>query len=343
MFESIKNGLSGAAAAVTTKVSEFDWEKLIPHELFDKWENFTSKMFITIIIAVIVLVLLNTVFDSVRRVIRGLDVSAVGGLFMWISYKLPDFVFIRNLKDPFMKLGVALLVVGIILFIVFKVIGTATKKGKLTKSVGGEESAEAIATKGMNKVVAVILALAVGLGGGIAIDHFVLSKDKTVSIDSITIAEKISEISELATLQNEYTEKQEYTNAKTIRGFKIPFATKTMMLAFNGTIKAGPNMDKVKVTVDEKSQAINVLLPHSKILSHEIDEDSIVLEVEKNGIFNRIKPDNVNEVRKTGKANKEKKVLETDFLMQADKKASDQVYEFLKVAYPQATINVAFF
>ena len=97
------------------------------------------------------------------------------------------------------------------------------------------------------------------------------------------------------------------------------------------------------ITVDEKSQAINVLLPHSKILSHEIDEDSIVLEVEKNGIFNRIKPDNVNEVRKTGKANKEKKVLETDFLIEVDKKASDQVYTFLSAAYPQATINVAFF
>lgn len=229
MLDSIKNALSGVGETVTTKVSEFDWEKLIPQDLFDKWDAFTTKLFITIIVAVVVLVLINTVFDSVRRVIRGLDVAAVGGLFVWISYKIPDFVFIRNLKDPSMKLGVALIAVGLILFVVFKIIGAKTHAPQTNES-----SLVATRTTKANKSIAVVVALVVGCGGGIAIDHFVLNKDKTVSIDSITVAEKISEISELATLQNEYTEKQEYTNAKTIRGFKIPFATKKMTLAFGG-------------------------------------------------------------------------------------------------------------
>jgi predicted transcriptional regulator YheO len=97
-------------------------------------------------------------------------------------------------------------------------------------------------------------------------------------------------------------------------------------------------MNKAKAGVDGKS--INVVLPHSEILSHEIDEGSIMLVSVKNGIFNRVTPDNMNEVRKKAKESKEKRILESDFLEQADKKAVNQVETFLKSAYADAEVNV---
>ena len=360
MLDNVKDFISDKASSAATAVGD-GLENTIQEVFGDRWHSFTQGVLLKLVIIVIAIVLITTLFDSIRRIIRGLDVAAIGGLFFYLGCKVPDVVLLRELIKPLKTIGLILFGVGVVLFIVFKVAGALAKKGKikLKSAIAGKASAESgeIATSGeavaaaapstsgkggFGRVLAVILALALGIGGGIALDRFVLENGEE-EYNTVTIEDKVTEIAEMAALKESYTAQQEYKGeAKQIFGKDIPFTSKEMQLIFSGEIKAGPNMEKANIKVDPDKETITVILPHSEILSHEIDEDSIQLQGIKNGLFNRVTPENTNEVRKTGKEGKEKEVLKTDFLEQADQKAVSQLTTFLQAAYPKATIKVEF-
>ena len=190
----------------------------------------------------------------------------------------------------------------------------------------------------MKQAITIIVVFALGVGIGIGVDRFVL-QETGEKYTAVTIEDSVKEISELAVLENDYTDQENWDGeAKQILGKDIPFTSKSVQLVYSGKVKAGPDMNKVKAAVDGKN--ISVVLPPSEILSHEIDEDSIMLVSVKNGIFNRVTPENMNEVRKKAKESKEARILESDFLDQADEKAVNQVETFLKTAYPSAEVSV---
>lgn len=192
----------------------------------------------------------------------------------------------------------------------------------------------------MKQAITIIVVFLLGIGVGIGVDKFVLS-DSGEKYTAVTIEESIKEISDLSVLELDYTEQENWDGgSKKFLGKNVPFTAKSMQLIFSGKVKAGPNLENMKVEAEGNN--ISVTLPHSEILSHEIDENSIQLLSVKDGVFNRVTPDNNNEVRKQAKEAKEKKILESDFLEQADEKAVAQIEGFLKTAYPDAKVSVAF-
>ncbi|MBR2674041.1 MAG: DUF4230 domain-containing protein [Mogibacterium sp.] len=189
----------------------------------------------------------------------------------------------------------------------------------------------------MKQLITIIVVFALGVGVGIGVDRYVLTEKETYT--AATIEANIKDISELAVLEMSYTEQENWDGeAKKLLGRDIPFTSKSMQLLYSGVVKAGPNLDNLKVETDGSS--ISVLLPRSDLISHEIDEDSIKILSIKNGIFNTVTPDNMNEVRKTAKEGKEKMIRESDFLNQADGKAVEKIKQFLQAAYPNAEIKV---
>lgn len=190
----------------------------------------------------------------------------------------------------------------------------------------------------MKQAITIIVVFLLGIGVGIGADRFLL-QNSGEKYSAVTIENSIKDISELAVLELDYTEQENWDGeAKQIFGKDIPFTDKSVQLIYSGKVKAGPDLNKMKVDVSGKK--IAVVLPHSEILSHEIDENSIILQSVKNGIFNRVTPDNMNEVRKQAKESKEARILESDFLTQADTRAISQTENFLKAAYPDAEISV---
>lgn len=193
----------------------------------------------------------------------------------------------------------------------------------------------------MKRVLSVIFAFIIGVGAGIAVDHFYLGS-LGEQFNVVTLQEQVKEVAELATEQETYTVMETYEgDAKQLLGVDIPFTSKEMQLTFNGTIKAGINADKIRIDANDTLGTIDVKLPHSEILSHEIDEDSIQIVAIKNGLFNRVTPENTNEIRKTGKEKKEKEILGTDFLAKADEQAVMEIETLIKAAYPEAKVNVS--
>ena len=190
----------------------------------------------------------------------------------------------------------------------------------------------------MKNVLACIIALIVGVGIGIVVDRTVLSKSGS-EYSSVTIEEHIREISELAVLEIEYTDQEDWKGeAKKVFGKEVPFTSKSMQLIFSGKVKAGPDLENMKVDASEGS--ISVAIPHSDILSHEIDEESIRIQYINNGVFNRVTPQNMNDVRKKAKETKEKQIRKGNFLKEADDKSVEQIKSFLRTAYPDAEVTV---
>ena len=72
----------------------------------------------------------------------------------------------------------------------------------------------------------------------------------------------------------------------------------------------------------------------------EIDEDSIQIIYVKNGIFNSVTPENTNDLRKQTKKAKEKSILESDMLDQADENAISQITTLLNSVYPDLDVEV---
>ena len=77
--------------------------------------------------------------------------------------------------------------------------------------------------------------------------------------DTSAIQESFGDIQELATEQYEYTIADKYENTQELFGIKIPFTTESFVIKFSGTIKAGVNLEKAKVTASGKH--VTVTLP----------------------------------------------------------------------------------
>ena len=105
-------------------------------------------------------------------------------------------------------------------------------------------------------------------------------------ITSTTIRNQLTEINELAVYSYDYSKVGKFSNKLSFNGWDIPLTQKNFIITYDGTIKAGINLGEAKVDIDQNN--LNITLPATKILSHEIDENSIEVYDESSNIFNQI-------------------------------------------------------
>ena len=113
------------------------------------------------------------------------------------------------------------------------------------------------------------------------------------SITSAFVEQRISEISELATLHHHYRKNANYQDAKKLLEYmpdwRINKSIKEFMLIYQGDVKLGYDLKDIKINVEPITRTILIYLPEPKILSHSIDFESIEVFWEKKGWFNDIK------------------------------------------------------
>ena len=134
----------------------------------------------------------------------------------------------------------------------------------------------------------------------------------STEMSAVVLENRLTEISEFASLTYSYTNMAEFENSKDFYGIKVPFTTKSFIITYDGTIKAGVDLDKAEVDVSGKK--ITVTLPAAEILSHEIDEDSLEIFDENTSIFNPLKVSDYNTFNKEQKAEMEKKATDKGLL-----------------------------
>ena len=199
--------------------------------------------------------------------------------------------------------------------------------------------------KFIRKIIVTILVLAAFIGGAAAgdiLDLDFLPLDKA-TYDMEILKEQITEISEMATLEYRYSGKASYDGGSLqLFGFDVPFTAKSMIVYYEGIVKLGSDLSGIEIEPGDAKNQIVVTIPHSKILSHEIDENTWeVLDV-KNGLFNRVTLEDNGEFVKEQKKSREKEINKSDLPDQADEKMVSQLTNFLTMAYPDIEVEVKF-
>ena len=157
------------------------------------------------------------------------------------------------------------------------------------------------------------------------------SGEEPTAITSDLLSQQIQGISELASVEYNYTNMGKYENQVTFYGWKGPFTTKSFILSYDGKIKAGIDMSLVEVNVH--GQNIDITIPQAKILSHEIDQESIEVFDETKNIFNQISITDYNQFAIDQKKSMESKAQEKGLLEEAQNKAKETIQTFVESMY----------
>ena len=153
-----------------------------------------------------------------------------------------------------------------------------------------------------------------------------------VQIDAVVLQNQLTEIRELATVTYTYTNMAQFESSNDFYGVKVPFTTKSFILTYDGTIKAGVDLDGADVGIS--GTAVTITLPEAQILSHEIDEDSVEVFDEKTSIFNPFTVEDFTSFQADQKAAMEERALSRGLLEEARRKAASSVEQLLSAALP---------
>jgi len=111
----------------------------------------------------------------------------------------------------------------------------------------------------------------------------------------------------------------------------MPLSDSSLLVMYDGEIKAGINFSGITVDVNQDERIITVALPKSTVLNNNIPQEAIeVLEV-KNSLFNEISFDDYNDFIASQKPAAEQKAIELGLLDDADREAQAIVRAFLNL------------
>ncbi len=167
-----------------------------------------------------------------------------------------------------------------------------------------------------------VLVLTGGFFGGTIFQNWVaFSGEPTISSD--LIANKLTGISEYASLEYRYTNIGKFEDQGDFYGWKVPLTTKSFIITYDGVMKMGIQGDDVDVEVE--GNQILVILPPAEILSHEIKEDTVEVFDQTRNIFNPIRIEDYTNFAADRKNEMEKKALENGLLQEAEERTEQQL------------------
>ena len=190
------------------------------------------------------------------------------------------------------------------------------------------------------RAILALLLIAV-VAGAFFLGGVMAGRDSQPQITSALLGQRLNAIQELATQEYHYTNMGRFQNQLDFYGWKVPFTTKSFIVAYDGVIKAGVDLSELQVEVSGKT--ISVTLPEGKILSHDIDEESLEVFDETKNIFNPIQIEDYTGFTADQKASMEERAIDEGLLTAATERARTVVEEFLS-AFPGAeeyTIRVS--
>lgn len=134
---------------------------------------------------------------------------------------------------------------------------------------------------------------------------------------------EIQDIGELATVEYLYTDAGKFEDPKQLFGKNVPFTTKSFIAKWDGNIKAGVEISEVTAEVDKDNKVIVIHMPKARILSHQIDKDSIETLDQKDGLFNPVKVEDVRNFDSISQDAMEERAIENGILDKAFENAKN--------------------
>ena len=150
-----------------------------------------------------------------------------------------------------------------------------------------------------------------------------LHTEKKPDIDTAFVSAKLENISELATAELEYTGLVFYSEGS------IPFITQTgFTMKYTANVKAGVDISEMDIQVTDKKVIVNI--PKAKILSIQVDTDSIDFYDEMHSLFNWSDKYDVTQAISAAEEDAASKVGKYDLTDKADEQTKLVIEEILK-------------
>lgn len=199
------------------------------------------------------------------------------------------------------------------------------KKGffkTLTNAVGAEMA---------KKIVAVMILAVIILGVGIGVGSRLFISSNMTQFD-------LKAIGELATQAGYYTNVEIIEDSKKLWKITLPFTSSKYIFSYDGIIKAGIDFEEIEWSVNDVTKKITVKLPEMKILSNEIDTNSLYVYDESRSIFSPLTVNDINDSLIALKVESEEKAIGNGILEEAEENAKVLIQGFLAGSYPDYEI-----
>lgn len=142
-------------------------------------------------------------------------------------------------------------------------------------------------------------------------------------IDVTIVEQRVASISELATVSYNYTDLASHEKSEKLWGVRVPFSTSRILLRYNGEIKAGVDMRRARVTVEDTT--VTIFLPPSEVLSHSVDPSSIKILNLDNGLFSSIRIEDFTRFCAAHKDSMEVRAISNGLLTAANARAAESL------------------
>ena len=185
--------------------------------------------------------------------------------------------------------------------------------------------------RGPSRVRTFLFALILGAAlAFVAVGYLDTMQISAPAITSSLLKEELKYVKDLVTVEYRYTnaDKAEFPG-HVLFGQNIPFTGKSFIVSYDGVIKYGVDLSAVEIRVNDATRVVTVTVPPSKLISHEMPEESFKALDEKNGLFNRIHIDDVTEFRRTQKSAMEAKASELGLPRQAQEQSGAAIEALL--------------
>lgn len=156
------------------------------------------------------------------------------------------------------------------------------------------------------------------------------NEDKTSR--ATLVAEKLVELSEWTTLRYEYSNVIVSRLEQSVNVFGITdfnYAETIKLIEYTGYLKAGTDMSKVEITIDDESNKITVKVPKSQILDNVVETENTRVEDLVGNIFSNYPTQIVFDEINRNKILLEEKKIKDGFLDDADKRIEELLITFL--------------
>ncbi|MEG0688410.1 MAG: DUF4230 domain-containing protein [Hungatella sp.] len=163
------------------------------------------------------------------------------------------------------------------------------------------------------------------LGGAEAAS--LISEKKRITDD--VLKQQLEAIGELSTAKYYYTDMGRYEKNLALKGQTIPFTKTSFLITYDGIIKAGVELKAIKFVLHEK--IIRIMIPEAKILSHDIDPDSVQVFDEKNSIFNGLTTEDVTGFQSEQRKIMEERALNNGLLTEAKENTKDALTSIYRI------------
>ncbi|MBQ5340065.1 MAG: DUF4230 domain-containing protein [Oscillospiraceae bacterium] len=151
-------------------------------------------------------------------------------------------------------------------------------------------------------------------------------------LDAREISSKIAEISELATIEYQYNNVGlHFYKGDKLPGTElvIPYTGTTVAISMDGTVKAGIDLSEVRIECDHEKKCVTVRMPEAKILSNELNEESLKVCIDDQSIFNRLSQEQHNELRRQIKDKGVESAKKSDILKLSGERAKQVIRELI--------------